>query len=46
MLRLERYLNEAKTDYPNRFLSEAQVRPISSGRTFASVRSKDIDTTV
>jgi hypothetical protein len=30
--------SKAKIDYPNRFLSVAQVRPASGGRTIASVR--------
>ena len=35
------YHSKAKTDYPNRFLSDAQVCPVSSGHTLASVRSVD-----
>ena len=41
MLHLQRYLDEAKLDYPNRVLSAAQGRPASGGRTIASVREKD-----
>ena len=40
MLRLMHHWSKAKIGYPNRFLSVAQVRPVSSGRTIASVRSK------
>ena len=36
------YRNEAKIDYPNRFLSVAQVCPVSSGHTIASVRNEDM----
>jgi hypothetical protein len=46
ILRLETLFYEVKIDYPNRFLSAAQVRPVSSGRTIASVRNKNAETTV
>ena len=36
-------LSEAENDYPNRFPSVAQVCPVSSGHTIASVRSEDED---
>ena len=35
------HLNEAKIGYPNRFLNEAQVPPVSTGGTIANVRSED-----
>ena len=35
------HLNEAKIGYPNRFLSVAQVCPVSSGHAIASVRRED-----
>ncbi len=38
MLRLMHHWSKAKIGYPNRFLNEAQVRPVSGGRTIASVR--------
>ena len=41
MPRSDMYHSKAKTDYPNRFLSDAQVCPVSSGHTLASVRSGD-----
>ena len=36
-------LSKAENDYPNRFPSVAQVCPVSSGHTIASVRSEDED---
>ena len=35
------HLNEAKIGYPNRFLNEAQVPPVSTGGTIANVRRED-----
>ena len=42
MLRFQTHLHKAKIGYPNRFLNEAQVRPVSGGRTIASVRGEMI----
>jgi len=35
--------NDAKIGYPNRFLSETQVGPVSTGPTIVSVRNVDED---
>ena len=35
--------NDAKIGYPNRFLSETQVGPVSTGPTIVSVRNEDAD---
>ncbi|MBQ6025316.1 MAG: hypothetical protein IJL20_06900 [Lachnospiraceae bacterium] len=35
------FRNEAENDYPNRFPSVAQVGPVSSGPTIASVRNEE-----
>ena len=46
MQRSQTNQSEAKIGYPDRFLSAAQVCPVSSGHTIASVRRIEMSVTV